>query len=79
MIINAVLKCKKDSVPYRVYVNNDLITERLYTSNDKVISNNLQVRVVDCDTYDIRVENLSNTQVELIDYTLTKDDEYENT
>ena len=74
MIINAKLECDKDHIPYRIYINDDLITERFYTiATTKTISNNFSIQLVDTDNYDIRIENLTNTEVKLVDYNITKE------
>lgn len=62
MIIKAVLKSSVDRAPYRVYINGELITERLYTLAP---SNTLRVELVDQDNYDIRVDPLSDAEVTL--------------
>jgi hypothetical protein len=61
MLLQAKLKCNKDHVPYRVYVDDELITERFYTiaSKDTVCN-------------DVKVESLSDTPVHLVDYTIRK-------
>lgn len=74
MIINAKLECDKDHIPYRIYINDDLITERFYTiATTKTISNNFTIQLVDTDNYDIRIENLTDTEVKLVDYNITKE------
>ena len=73
MLLEAKLKCDKDHVPYRIYVDDELITERFYTiENDKTVSNDLQIELVDANDYDVKIENLSDTQVHLVDYTIRK-------
>ena len=89
MIINAKLHCDYDKVPYRIWINNELITERYYTcffkktgtvEENTTLSNDLHVHLKDADDYDIRIENLSNVKVKLIDYSIkTGDIENENT
>ena len=58
MIIKAVLKSDVDKVPYRVYINDELITERLYT---QAPTNTLVVELVDQDNYNIQVVSLDST------------------
>lgn len=73
MLLEAKLKCDKDHVPYRIYVDDELITERFYTiENDKTVSNDLQIELVNANDYDVKIENLSDTQVHLVDYTIRK-------
>ena len=73
MLLEAKLKCNKDHVPYRVYVDGELITERFYTIASKnTVSNDLQIELADANDYDVKIENLSDTQVELVDYTVRK-------
>ncbi len=73
MLLQAKLKCNKDHVPYRVYVDDELITERFYTiASECTISNDLQIELVDANDYDVKIENLSDTQVELVNYTVRK-------
>ena len=73
MLLEAKLKCNKDHVPYRIYVNDELITERFYTIASKnTVSNDLQIELQDANDYDIKIENLSDRQVKLVDYTVRK-------
>ena len=73
MLLQAKLKCNKDHVPYRVYVDNELITERFYTIASKdTVSNDLIVELVDANDYDVQIESLSDTPVHLVDYTIRK-------
>jgi len=58
MIIKAVLKSDVDKAPYRVYINDELITERLYT---QAPTNTLVVELVDQDNYNIQVVSLDST------------------
>jgi len=67
MFIEAKLKCEKDNVPYRIYINDELITERFYTITSKyTVSNDLLIELKDADEYDLRIENLSETPVKLL-------------
>ena len=70
MWIEAVLKCDVDHTPYRVYINDELITERFYTIAPNTISNNLVVELEDAPAYDVRVESLTDTLVLLSDYSV---------
>jgi hypothetical protein len=67
MLLQAKLKCNKDHVPYRIYINDELITERFYTITSKnTVSNDLLIELKDADEYDLRIENLSETPVKLL-------------
>mgnify|MGYP001193310087 CR=1 FL=1 len=68
MWIEAVLKCDHNHTPYRVYVNDELITERFYTISPKSVSNNLVVELEHRPAYDVRVESLTDIEVILSDY-----------
>jgi hypothetical protein len=68
MFIEAVLKCDVDNTPYRVYINNELITERYYTIIPDTVSNTLRVQLVNSDNYDIKVESLTDVAVTLDSY-----------
>lgn len=70
MWIEAVLKCDVDHTPYRVYINDELITERFYTIASNTVSNNLVVELEDAPAYDVRVESLTDTIVLLSDYSV---------
>ena len=89
MIIKAKLHCNYDNVPYRIWINDELITERYYTCFFKktgtveeniTLSNDLHVNLKDAGDYKIIVENLTNLKVKLIDYSISAGDiENENT
>ena len=70
MWIEAVLKCDVDHTPYRVYINDELMTERFYTIAPNTVSNNLVVELEDAPAYDVRVQSLTDTLVLLSDYTI---------
>lgn len=70
MWIEAILKCDVDHTPYRVYINDELITERFYTIAPNTVSNNLVVELEDAPAYDVRVESLTDTIVLLSDYSV---------
>ena len=70
MWIEAVLKCDVDHTPYRVYINDELMTERFYTIAPNAVSNNLVVELEDAPAYDVRVQSLTDTLVLLSDYTI---------
>jgi hypothetical protein len=73
MLLEAKLKCNKDNIPYRIYIDGELITERFYTIASKdTVSNDLVVELVDANDYDVKIESLSDTQVHLVDYTIRK-------
>ena len=57
MWIEAILKCDVDHTPYRVYINDELITERFYAKDDRTISNNLVLEVKDAKDYSVTIEN----------------------
>ena len=74
MYLQAKIKSEKDGTPYRVYINDELITERFYTVPhgtltpiiiDGVkpvlfedISNILNLEIRDAKTYDVKIENV---------------------
>ena len=68
MWIEAVLKCDRDHTPYRVYINDELMTDRFYTISPKTVSNNLVVELEHSPAYDIRVESLTDIEVILSEY-----------
>ena len=70
MWIEAVLKCDVNHTPYRVYINDELITERFYTMAPNTVSNNLVVELEDSPAYDVRVESLTDIIVLLSDYSV---------
>jgi len=70
MWIEAILKCDVDHTPYRVYINDELMTERFYTIAPNTVSNNLVVELEDAPAYDVRVESLTDTIVLLSDYSV---------
>ena len=73
MLLEAKLKCNKDHIPYRIYIDGELITERFYTIVSKdTVSNDLVVELVDANDYDVKIESLSDTPVHLVDYTIRK-------
>tara|TARA_B100000989_G_C19522036_1_gene464679 strand:- start:1525 stop:1767 length:243 start_codon:yes stop_codon:yes gene_type:complete len=74
MIVAVKLKCNKDHIPYRLYINNDLMTERYYAMpNKNVVSNDFKVNIKEQDSYDIQIENLSDTTVKIVDTKITKE------
>ena len=62
------MKCDVDNTPYRVYINNELMTERYYTIIPDTVSNTLHIQLVDSDNYDIKVESLTDVIVTLDSY-----------
>ena len=75
MLIKAKLECDKDHIPYRIYINGELMTERYYTiATPKTISNDFTIQLEDADTYDFKLENLSDTEVKLVDYNIIKEE-----
>ena len=89
MIITAKLHCNYDKVPYRIWINDELITERFYTcffkktgtvEENTTLSNDLHVILEDADNYSIKIENLSNLKVKLVDHKILPEEiENENT
>ena len=80
MWIEAVLKCDVDHTPYRVYINDELMTERFYTIAPRTVSNNLVVELEGVTTNDVRVESLTDIEVRLYSYQCTaeKGNRYED-
>ena len=68
MFIDAKIKCDKDHTPYRVYINDELITERFYTimPGQGTVSNDLHIELEDADEYDIKVQSLTDEEVKLL-------------
>lgn len=68
MFIDAKIKCAKDHTPYRVYINDELITERFYTimPGRVTVSNDLHIELEDADEYDIKVQSLTDEEVKLL-------------
>ncbi len=73
MYIQAVMKCEKDNTPYRIYLNNELITERYYSLDESVISNNLELHITESPEYNLEIQSLTDVSVELIDYSVTEE------
>ena len=67
MILYAVIKSSVDKAPYRVYINNELITERLYI---QAPTNTLRVNLVDQNNYEVTVTGVTDATVELVSYKL---------
>jgi len=75
MLIHAKLECDADHIPYRIYVNGELMTERYYTiATPKTISNDFTIQLVKADNYDVKVENLTDTEVRLASYSIVKEE-----
>ena len=68
MFIDAKIKCEKDHTPYRIYINDELITERFYTilPGEGTVSNDLHIELEDADEYDIKVQSLNDVEVKLL-------------
>ena len=68
MFIDAKIKCNKDHTPYRIYINDELITERFYTimPGEDTVSNDLHIELEDADEYDIKVQSLTDEEVKLL-------------
>lgn len=68
MYLQAKIKCERDGTPYRVYINDELITERFFTAtrnfNTKdtiqLMWNTLLLEIKDADHYDVKIENVPN-------------------
>ena len=74
MIVEVKLKCEKDHIPYRIYINDELMTERYYAMpNKNVVSNDFKVNIKEQDSYDIQIENLSDTIVNIVDTKITEE------
>jgi len=73
MWIEATLKCDVDHTPYRVFINDELITERYYTIAPDTVSNNLLVHLKPASEYDVRIKNLSDNLVTLSEYTIKEE------
>lgn len=73
MYIEAVMKCEKDNTPYRIFLNDELITERYYSLDESVISNNLELYTTESSEYNLTVQSLTDVPVELIDYSVTEE------
>ena len=70
MWIKVKIKSEKNNTPYRVFINDELMTERFYTIAPRTVSNNLVVELEDSPAYDVRVESLTDTLVLLSDYSV---------
>lgn len=70
MILYAVLKSSVDKAPYRVYINNELMTERLYI---QAPTNTLRVSLIDQPTYEVEVCATTDATVELVSYKLEEE------
>ena len=73
MYIEAVMKCEKDNTPYRIFLNDELITERYYSLDESVISNNLELYITESPEYNLTVQSLTYVPVDLIDYSVTEE------
>ena len=67
------MKCEKDNTPYRIYLNDELITERYYSLDESVISNNLELHITESPEYNLEIQSLTDVSVELIDYSVTEE------
>ena len=68
MFIRARLECKKNHIPYRIYINDERMTERFYTIFDHRTTHNVFSVNVDATDIDLKLVNLSDTDVKLVDW-----------
>ena len=69
MFIRAKIKSEKNDTAYRVYINDELMTERFYTcpkgyeSNETINEcwNMLYLEIEDRDDYEVKIENVPGT------------------
>ena len=72
---SATLVCHENNVPYRLFVNEELITERLYSFPESiVVSNTVFFEIEHSDTYNVVLQNMSNTIVEILEWKVVKDE-----
>tara|TARA_R110000796_G_scaffold3925_1_gene15049 strand:+ start:4453 stop:4719 length:267 start_codon:yes stop_codon:yes gene_type:complete len=77
MYIQVKIKSDKDNTPYRVFINDELITERFYTapknwdSNERIshTCNTLALEIADAEHYTAKITNVpgypsANTWIE---------------
>ena len=66
MFLQARIKCERNGTPYRVYINDELITERYFTTaknwntNELILDtwNTLALEIEDRDDYTVSIENV---------------------
>lgn len=66
MFLQAKIKCERNNTPYRVYINDELITERYFTTaknwntNALILEtwNTLELEIDKSDDYTVNVENV---------------------
>ena len=66
MYLQAKIKCERNGTPYRVYINDELITERYFTTaknwntNELILDtwNTLALEIEDRDDYTVSIENV---------------------
>ena len=68
MFIRARLECEKNHIPYRIYINDELMTERFYTIFDHRTTHNVFSVNVDATDIYLKLVNLSDTKVKLVDW-----------
>ena len=69
MYLQARIKCERDGTPYRVYINDELITERYFTTvknwntNELILNtwNTLALEIADSNDYTVSIENVPGT------------------
>lgn len=67
MFIKVTLKCDENNIPYRIYINDELITERFYTFPKDImytnqpfknkVKNVLDLEIKDSPDYNVIVES----------------------
>jgi hypothetical protein len=73
MKIIATFTCDVPDTPYRIWIDDELITERIYTiGNKNTVSNTLDVSVVDQEKYAIRFEPLTSATIQVLDVKVGK-------
>jgi len=66
MFLQARIKCERNGTPYRVYINDELITERYFSTakkwntNELILDtwNTLALEIEDRDDYTVSIENV---------------------
>jgi|TARA_R110002153_G_scaffold33308_1_gene100575 hypothetical protein len=67
MKILATFTCDTKETPFRVYINDELMTERIYTiASKKVVGHTLDIDVEEKKLYALRVEALNDAKIEIV-------------